>query len=848
MIMDVQENLALSAANYENHVGLKFQIYNSLFLTLPLDGIRNTGMFIPILNEYCLNRLAEGHSPKNIIEKFFDEFKEGESTEEHNNFLFKVLQYVERQIVLVDALEDAAYSALNNLRGKGSLSELMMRTERTGNLDELKNRLPEFSIRPVLTAHPTQFYPGRVLAIITDLTEAIKENDLSSILMYLKQLGKTPFFQKKKPSPYDEAVNLIWYLQNVFYKSAGDITAEMRRSLPNWDGTLNLINLGFWPGGDRDGNPFVSITITKSVADRLRGVLLQCYYQDLRNLKRRISFEGVYEDLMAIEKKVLRCIRHQEDWDFISFREALRGVRKDLMQKHDGIFVELVEELLDRVALFGSHFASLDIRQDSREIKRAFDALIQQMGLENPASPDDLFMMDAHWDGSLTGDDRIDDTLQSFKTIRSIQASNGPKGAHRYIISNCRGAMDVARVFALARWTAFGKDKVSIDIVPLFETIDDLVGAGASMNTLYSDSYYRAHLLQRGNKQTIMLGFSDGTKDGGYMSANWNIYRAKENLTRISKQNDIDVLFFDGRGGPPARGGGNTHNFYASLGKNIASSEIQLTVQGQTISSNFGTPESAQFNMEQLITAGLENLLLEDDGKVLQSNERKLLEQLSDISLKCYSELKENPLFTEFLEEMSPLKYYGMANIGSRPSKRGKTKKLELDDLRAIPFVGAWSQLKMNIPGFYGLGSALEQITMEGKLHELQSLYKNSKFFRTLIENSMQSMCKTFFPLTSYMAVDPKFGSFWSYMNEEYERTQEWVLKISGQPELLSNNPGIKASIALRENIVLSLLVIQQYALISLREDDLSENQKTILEKLVIRSLYGNINASRNSA
>jgi len=592
----------------------------------------------------------------------------------------------------------------------------------------------------------------------------------------------------------------------------------------------------------------VSVEITKNVADRLRGVLLQCYYQDLRSLKRRISFEGVYEDLMSIEKKVLRCIRHQEDWDFISFREALRGVRKDLIEKHDGIFVELVEELLDRVALFGSHFASLDVRQDSREIKRAFDALIQQMGLKDPTSPDELFTMDAHWDGTLTGDDRVDDTLQSFKTIRAIQASNGPKGAHRYIISNCRGAMDVARVFALARWTAFGEEKVSVDVIPLFETIDDLVGAGASMNTLYSDSNYRAHLLQRGNKQTIMLGFSDGTKDGGYMSANWNIYRAKENLTRISKQNDIDVLFFDGRGGPPARGGGNTHNFYASLGKNIASSEIQLTVQGQTISSNFGTPESAQFNMEQLITAGLENLLLEDDGKVLQPNERKLLEQLSEISLKCYMELKENPLFTEFLEEMSPLKYYGMANIGSRPSKRGKTKKLELDDLRAIPFVGAWSQLKMNIPGFYGLGRALEQITSEGKLHELQSLYKKSKFFRTLIENSMQSMCKTFFPLTSYMAVDPKFGSFWSSMNEEFERTQEWVLKISGQPELLSNNPGIKASIALRENIVLSLLVIQQYALISLREEDLSEKQKTILEKLVIRSLYGNINASRNSA
>ena len=846
--MEHTENLLPGAANYESHVGLKFQLYNSLFLTLPLDGIKNTGIFIPVLNEYCLNRLAEGHSPKEIIEQFFEEYKDGDNDQEHVDFLFKVIQYIERQVVLVDALEDAAYAKLNNLGGKGSLSEFMIRMERAGNLNELMNRLQAFSIRPVLTAHPTQFYPGRVLAIITDLTDAIQANDLTAIRMYLKQLGKTPFFQKTKPTPYDEAINLIWYLQNVFYQSAGDITAEMRRSLPNWDGTLNLINLGFWPGGDRDGNPYVSIDTTLQVANRLRDVLLQCYYQDLRNLRRRISFAGVYEDLMDIEKMVLKCIRHQEEWDFVRFRSALHKVLSDLHEHHDSIFVELVEELLDRVALFGSHFASIDIRQDSREIKRAFDALAEQLGVTVPKTPSELFALQAAWDGTLTGDDRIDDTLQSFQVIREIQAKNGPKGAHRYIISNCRGAMDVARVFAIARWTAFGDEKISVDIVPLFETIDDLVGAGASMNTLYSEKNYRAHLTQRGNKQTIMLGFSDGTKDGGYMSANWNIYRAKENLTRISKQHDIDVLFFDGRGGPPARGGGNTHNFYASLGPQIASSEIQLTVQGQTISSNFGTPESAQFNMEQLITAGLENILLTDETKTLEPQERQLLEELSDISLKYYTELKEHPLFTEFLEEMSPLKYYGMANIGSRPSKRGKAKKLELDDLRAIPFVGAWSQLKMNIPGFYGLGKAFQDLSEAGRLHEVQSLYRKSKFFRTLIENSMQSMCKTFFPLTSYMADDAKFGAFWNVLNDEFERTEKFVLKVSGQPELLSNNPGIKASIALRENIVLPLLVIQQYALISLREEQLTDAQRSIYEKMVVRSLYGNINASRNSA
>ena len=431
--MEQNENLLPGAANYESHVGLKFQLYNSLFLTLPLDGIKNTGIFIPVLNEYCLNRLAEGHSPKEIVDQFFDEYKDGENEQEQMDFLFKVIQYIERQVVLVDALEDAAYSKLNNLGGKGSLSEFMIRMERAGNLNELMNRLQAFSIRPVLTAHPTQFYPGRVLAIITDLTDAIQANDLMAIRMYLKQLGKTPFFQKTKPTPYDEAINLIWYLQNVFYQSAADITAEMRRSLPNWDGTLNLINLGFWPGGDRDGNPFVSVDTTLKVAGRLRDVLLQCYYQDLRKLRRRISFSGVYEELMDIEKMVLKCIRHQEEWDFVKFCSALHKVLSDLYEQHDGIFVELVQELLDRVALFGSHFASIDIRQDSREIKRAFDALAEQLGVDEPETPGELFALQAAWDGTLTGDDRIDDTLRSFQVIREIQVKNGPKGAHRYI-------------------------------------------------------------------------------------------------------------------------------------------------------------------------------------------------------------------------------------------------------------------------------------------------------------------------------------------------------------------------------------------------------------------------------
>jgi phosphoenolpyruvate carboxylase len=316
----------------------------------------------------------------------------------------------------------------------------------------------------------------------------------------------------------------------------------------------------------------------------------------------------------------------------------------------------------------------------------------------------------------------------------------------------------------------------------------------------------------------------------------------------LSEKYGIKIVFFDGRGGPPARGGGNTHNYYVSLGSKIASTEIQITIQGQTISSKFGTIESARLNLEQLMTAGLDNLIFDDEHKKLKDREQTILNDMSRYSLEAYTELKNHDLFTPFLMEMSPLKYYNRTNIGSRPDKRSNSDELDLSQLRAIPFVGAWSQLKQNIPGYFGLGTALKRMDDQGKIDDVCSLYNESGFFRALIENSMQSMCKTYFPLTQYMKNDPVFGEFWSILKREYDLTEKLILKISGQNELLEKNESIKESIALREETVLPLLVIQQYALMKLREYDLTDEQKETLEKIIIRSLFGNINASRNSA
>jgi phosphoenolpyruvate carboxylase len=333
--------------------------------------------------------------------------------------------------------------------------------------------------------------------------------------------------------------------------------------------------------------------------------------------------------------------------------------------------------------------------------------------------------------------------------------------------------------------------------------------------------------------------------------ANWAIFKAKELLTEVSRNHDIDVVFFDGRGGPPARGGGKTHQFYASLGPTIEAKEVQLTIQGQTISSNFGTLDSSQYNLEQLISSGISNHL-KGETLNLSNADKTLLNDLAETSYKAYQDFKAHPMFIPYLERMSTLKYYAKTNIGSRPSKRGTSDKLVFSDLRAIPFVGSWSQLKQNVPGFFGVGTALKKYEDNNEFDKVVNLYNNSSFFKTLLENSMMSLTKSFFDLTKYMAKNEEFGEFWTIIYEEYLITKRLLLKLTGYTELMENEPAGKASIEVRESIVLPLLTIQQYALKKIQELESAEvkdeEQIKVFEKIVTRSLFGNINASRNSA
>lgn len=847
---------------FEESVELNFELYNSLFLTLPLDAVQQTGHLLPLLSQHCDRGLDQHMSPREIISAFFERHQPGFSEQEQIRFLFRVIQYVERQVVLIDALEDAAYSRIHRTSEHNALQQLFERSVADDRHEQLESLLNEFGVRVVLTAHPTQFYPGPVLAIISDLTRAIARGRTNVVRDLLQQLGNTPFFQKQKPSPFDEAVLLTWYLSNVFYPSAGEIADEIAQACPDAVGrNRELISIGFWPGGDRDGNPYVTVDTTRRVADRLRSSILRCYHQDLRALKRRLSFAGIYEELDDMEKRLHREI-HRDDGEsglhLVELLTMLGDVEDQLRRRYQSLYLDQLLSFRRKVQMFGFHFASLDLRQDSRVIHRTLDALRKR---HPDLLPDDLdeqresAQMDALLAVASKGvesdleDPVLQDTLDSVSVAREVQQRNGERGIHRYIISNCSGPVDIARVMALFRIRS-GEDTVPVDVVPLFETVADLRAAGGAMRGLFAHRAYRKHLARRHNRQTVMLGFSDGTKDGGYLMANWAIYIAKEAVTAVARDAGIEVVFFDGRGGPPARGGGDTYLFYAALGRNIESSQIQTTVQGQTISSHYGHRQAAVHNLSQLLAAGLDNNLHDRPDRELDPLQRTLMQDLAERSYRAYSEFREHPLFVPYLEEMSTLKYYGMANIGSRPVKRGNDERLVFEDLRAIPFVGAWSQLKQNVPGFYGLGTALREQERHGRLDACIELYQRSRFFRALIANSMQSMRKTNFALTRYMRSDPRFGEFWEMIHDEFTLSREMVLKVSGQHELLEDNPRSRLSINLRERVVLPLLVIQQYALMRIqqcREEDREDLMDTY-EKMVMRSLFGNINASRNAA
>ncbi|RYY37207.1 MAG: phosphoenolpyruvate carboxylase [Sphingobacteriaceae bacterium] len=858
--MSASLKLSQREATFNNEVVARFELYNSLFQTLPFYQVKEIGILLPFFGAHCDKGAAKQDSPTEIIESFFKKHVPDIDHEEQINRMFRFIQYIERQVVLFDAIEDSSFGKIGRAADAGTLQSLQQAAINEQSRKDISEKLKDFSLRLVLTAHPTQFYPGTVLGIMTDLIEALKSNDLTSIDDLLQQLGKTPFFNKTSPTPVDEASSLIWFMENIFYHAMAEIQTTLEDEYDIEADKHQILELGFWPGGDRDGNPNVTTETTKSVVSILRQILFRCYYRDFRVLKRRITFRGFGNTLDKLEKLIYQNAfnpqrePHDVQNELLSL---LQSIHNTLISDHDSLFINVVDEMIRKVRLFGCYFATLDIRQDSRVLRSVFKYASEKIA-ETGINPEYFELDEAK---KLKGikfneadflcpedaDDMTKDTLNTIRLVKKIQHGNGQKACQRFIISNCQQASDILQLIDLFLWSGWEKDHLTIDFVPLFETVNDLKHAAGVMEKLYTHPFYKEHLKQRGNKQTIMLGFSDSTKDGGYLMANWSIYKGKVELTAMARKYDIDLTFFDGRGGPPARGGGKTHRFYSSMGSEIANRHIQLTIQGQTVSSQYGSVETARFNTEQLIHAGIISALHPNQHDLLDAKHKKLIGDMAEESHKLFLALREHPLFVEYLEKFSPLKLLSMVNISSRPTKRNADAPLKLEDLRAISFVTAWSQLKQSIPGFYGVGTALNKMKNEGHWEQVQELYKGSGFFRTMLDNCMMSMSKSDFRVTSYLQKDKKFGEFWTTLRDEYELTKSLLLELTGNEVLMEEYPVERRSIAIREKIVLPLVIMQHYALQQLNKNTHPEFDE-VYKKLIVRTVYGIVNAGRNLA
>ena len=840
---------------FKKAVTTKFNVYNSLFLNLPYSTVSNIGMLIPLLLEESTRGLAEGKNPSHILADFFDTHTSLRTEKERIDFMFRVVQYVERQVVLYDSVEDAAFNELHAENIQMSIADYLKLDSTVTSREEIMKWLANFSVRIVFTAHPTQFYTPAVLDIISKLRILIKQNNIGEIDTTLQQLGLTSLINSKKPTPLDEAKNIIYYLRNVYYDAIGEFYSRLSSVLGNNHAeNYNIIKLGFWPCGDRDGNPFVTAESTWQVANELRTTLMKCYYNDVKALQKKLSFRGVEESLSDLRNSLYDTMFDPTKiLTFDQIYQPLLKVRAIVAEQYHEMYLTDLDMLIHKVAIFKTHFASLDIRQDHSVHAHAVQSILikERVIQENidELTPDELVRTLLHSDLDARnhdfGDALISDTIANIAQLKKIQNQNGEDGCHRYIISNSEDKYAVLYVLALFRWSGWTLSEITFDIVPLFETMLGMRDSETIMKSLFALPEYSNHVKSRGLNQTIMLGFSDGTKDGGYFKANWSIYKTKESLTKVCEENGVKTLFFDGRGGPPSRGGGKSHRFYAAQSNAIANNEIQLTIQGQTITSNYGTQEQFNYNCEQMITAGLSKKYHAGKNELTDKN-RGLLERLSELSFEKYDALKHHPNFMGYLENRSTLKYYGKANIGSRPGKRGNKAKLELTDLRAISFVGSWSQLKQNVPGYFGTGTAIKTLADEGLLDQLKTLFNEVPLFKALCLNSMMSLSKSYFKLTNYMEEDTEYGEFWKILKREYLLSKEMMLLVSGYDSLMEEEPISKASIAIREKIVLPLLVIQQNALQAVQKQ--GQQYTDEYEKIITRSLYGNINASRNSA
>ncbi len=720
----------------------------------------------------------------------------------------------------------------------------------------------------------------------------------AEIQSYIVLLWQSDETRERKPTVMDEVRNSgLYFFENTLFdllpKIYEEIESALRKTFPDFEFNVpSFLQYGSWIGGDRDGNPFVTNQVTIDTLRAQKEAILKHYnykidslYHLLSPSTTRTDFSAEFLNSLAADRALvpesefsvldrfrqepyreklilmfrrLRATRkHNESpWkegtgnprayaNAEQFLHDLQLIRESLLQNKGQRLVQgSLDRLIRSVQVFGFHLASLDVRQHAKHHRRTVGNILQKYEIVedyNSLSEDERIKLLGQEIQSLRPlTSRLEfspednDTVSLFRTIKHAHQNVGPSSIQSYIISMTQGVSDLLEVLLLAKDANLLGE---LDVVPLFETVEDLRNAPRIMTELFSNPIYWRHLQQRGGKQQIMIGYSDSNKDGGYLQANWMLYTAQRNLAQVCKQFDITLTLFHGRGGSLGRGGGPANRAILAQPPESVKGRIRITEQGEVVSSRYSEPEIAHRHLEQLVHAVLCSTGLRPRFEK-EKQWSEIMDSLSEIAYQKYRSLVERPEFLSYFETATPIDQIDQLNLGSRPSRRKTTQSL--DDLRAIPWVFAWTQSRANIPSWYGVGTGLSRWIAEDeatRLNHLKEMYRVWPFFRTLLNNVHLGMGRADMAIAGLyakLATEQVAEAVYNDIVAEFELTKRLLFVVTGDYELLATEPWLQHSIRVRNPYVDPLNVMQVALLKALRSNPEHPNLDELRQAIIL--------------
>jgi phosphoenolpyruvate carboxylase len=769
--------------------------------------------------------------------------------------------------------------------------------------DALVRTLQDLAVRPVFTAHPSEARRRTILSHLEHIARFLESLDdprlsspqrtsvLNNLRMEATLLWQTAETRTERPSALDEVQSMLRVLAGVPYDVAPQVQHALETLAPSQP-LPPFLRMSTWVGGDRDGNPQVNADVTRAASRLARRAIIQRYIDDVQALGREISvsfrLNGASAALMASLADDLQALNEQpvREWADEPYRRkcgliaerlarTLRGEPQaypsperfladlDLMQvsltEHKGrrIADTLLRDLIARVRIFGFHLAEIEIRQHSERHASAIAEIVRLTSGEDYLSLDDTgrtALLEHRFSAPPTSvpQDALSaatrEVLETFHAIADIQQKEGAPACQTYIISMSRMASDVLAVLTLARetglfrWDGTHPAHAQLDIVPLFEEVEELERCGAIMATLFALPVYRAVLEARDMRQQIMIGYSDSNKMAGYVAATWQTYRAQADLARVADSVGVRLEIFHGRGGAVGRGGGPMDRAIQARPASARFPRLKVTEQGEVIFARYGHPAIAERHFEQIVH-GLLLSALGTSETPITPDWIALVERLVAHSRAAYLQLTQtDPAFLGFFRDVTPLVELSSLSIASRPASRSGMAPQHLDDLRAIPWSFSWAQVRANVPGWYGLGTALAQEIANGNLATLEAMYQGWRFFTMAIDNAQRSLgtadMRTF---RRYLALAR--SEEMPYANAifaEFDRSVAAVLQVTRQQALLEYTSTLARAIQLR-NPYLDALHVTQIVLLQ-RYRDLPESATPAERSALLDIIHHSIN------